>query len=62
MAQNLDGAIGGDRCGVPELLGEMVSSGALGKKSGRGFYDYATTPPSPRPIGTGPRGQQSRIS
>jgi 3-hydroxybutyryl-CoA dehydrogenase len=29
------------------LLVNMVTSGDLGVKSGRGFYDYSTTPPTP---------------
>jgi 3-hydroxybutyryl-CoA dehydrogenase len=29
------------------LLAKYVEAGWLGRKSGRGFYDYATTPPTP---------------
>ncbi|MFT4212909.1 MAG: 3-hydroxyacyl-CoA dehydrogenase family protein [Microbacterium sp.] len=32
----------GDRFTPPPLLVEMVAAGRLGKKSGRGFYDWAT--------------------
>jgi 3-hydroxybutyryl-CoA dehydrogenase len=35
------------RYAPPPLLRRMVSAGWLGRKSGRGFYDYATIPPSP---------------
>jgi 3-hydroxybutyryl-CoA dehydrogenase len=30
-----------------ELVERMVAEGRLGRKSGRGFYDYSTTPPTP---------------
>jgi len=33
------------RYAPPPLLKRMVLAGYYGKKSGRGFYDYATTPP-----------------
>jgi 3-hydroxybutyryl-CoA dehydrogenase len=36
-----------DRYGAPPLLRRMVAAGQHGKKSGRGFYDYATDPPIP---------------
>ena len=29
------------------LLAKYVEAGWLGRKSGRGFYDYGTTPPTP---------------
>jgi 3-hydroxybutyryl-CoA dehydrogenase len=35
------------RYAPPPLLKRMVIAGWLGKKSGRGFYDWATTPPTP---------------
>jgi 3-hydroxybutyryl-CoA dehydrogenase len=31
------------------ILEEMVKAGRLGRKSGRGFYDYAVDPPEPLP-------------
>src|SRR5262245_32653370 len=31
----------------PRILRRMVLAGVLGRKSGKGFYDYATNPPSP---------------
>jgi 3-hydroxybutyryl-CoA dehydrogenase len=32
------------------ILERMVSAGRLGRKSGRGFYDYAVDPPAPLPL------------
>ena len=29
------------------LLAKYVEAGWLGRKSGRGFYDYSTNPPTP---------------
>jgi 3-hydroxybutyryl-CoA dehydrogenase len=40
-------AYGEDRYGAPPVLRRMVAAGQHGKKSGRGFYDYATDPPIP---------------
>ena len=39
------------RYAPPPLLKRMVLAGYYGKKSGRGFYDYATTPPTPSTLG-----------
>ncbi|HWL39890.1 MAG TPA: 3-hydroxybutyryl-CoA dehydrogenase [Gemmatimonadaceae bacterium] len=39
------------RYAPPPLLKRMVIAGMLGKKSGRGFYDYATNPPSVSALG-----------
>jgi 3-hydroxybutyryl-CoA dehydrogenase len=33
------------------LLRRMVAAGLLGRKSGRGFYDYASDPPHPIDLG-----------
>jgi 3-hydroxybutyryl-CoA dehydrogenase len=33
------------RFAPPALLRQMVAAGWLGRKSGRGFYDYSVTPP-----------------
>src|SRR5690606_3674815 len=35
------------RYASPPLLRRMVALGRLGRKSGRGFYDYSTEPPLP---------------
>jgi 3-hydroxybutyryl-CoA dehydrogenase len=35
------------RYAPPPLLRRMVTAGRYGRKSGRGFYDYATDPPQP---------------
>src|SRR5918996_666920 len=35
------------RSAPPPLLRRMVTAGMHGRKSGRGFYDYATDPPRP---------------
>jgi 3-hydroxybutyryl-CoA dehydrogenase len=43
------GSHAGDRAAV-ELLEKMVEAGRLGRKSGRGFYDWSTTPPTPLPL------------
>ena len=39
------------RYAPPPLLKRMVLAGYYGKKSGRGFYDYGTTPPTPCNLG-----------
>ena len=46
-------AYGEDRYGAPPLLRRMVAAGHHGKKSGRGFYDYAVDPPVPVQLGAG---------
>jgi 3-hydroxybutyryl-CoA dehydrogenase len=37
------------RFAPPPLLKRMVQAGLYGRKSGRGFYDYAQDPPRPTP-------------
>ena len=39
------------RFAPPPLLRRMVTAGLHGRKSGRGFYDYATNPPTPIDLG-----------
>ncbi|HUF34736.1 MAG TPA: 3-hydroxybutyryl-CoA dehydrogenase [Gemmatimonadales bacterium] len=39
------------RYAPPPLLRRMVTAGLQGRKSGRGFYDYASDPPHPLDLG-----------
>jgi len=39
------------RYAPPPLLKRMVLAGMHGKKSGKGFYDYASNPPTVNPLG-----------
>jgi 3-hydroxybutyryl-CoA dehydrogenase len=39
------------RFAPPPLLKRMVLAGLYGKKSGMGFYNYSTTPPTPNDLG-----------
>ncbi len=39
------------RYAPPPLLRRMVAAGFFGRKSGRGFYDYASDPPVPTDLG-----------
>ncbi len=47
MASNLYDEYREARLTPPPLLRRLVVSGYLGRKSGKGFYDYSTTPPTP---------------
>jgi 3-hydroxybutyryl-CoA dehydrogenase len=39
------------RFAPPPLLKRMIAAGWLGRKSGNGFYNYATNPPAPNDLG-----------
>ena len=41
------------RFAPPSLMKRMVTAGFLGRKSGRGFYDYSVDPPRPNDFLTG---------
>jgi 3-hydroxybutyryl-CoA dehydrogenase len=45
-------AYGETRYAPPPLLRRMVEDGFHGRKSGRGFYDYAVEPPIPSAVGS----------
>ena len=47
IADIMVAAYGDDRYRAPQLLRGMVAAGSHGRKSGKGFYDYATEPPTP---------------
>ncbi len=47
MATNLYEEYREPRFTPPPLLRRLVLAGYLGRKSGKGFYDYASSPPSP---------------
>lgn len=43
IAEYLHGELGGEQYRPPEILRRMVAEGRLGKKSGRGFYEWEET-------------------
>lgn len=47
MSNNLYDEYRESRLTPPPLLKRLVLAGWLGRKSGKGFYDYSTTPPTP---------------
>jgi 3-hydroxyacyl-CoA dehydrogenase len=49
MAKLLYREFGDDCYRPPALLRRLVQEGQLGKKSGRGLYDYSTKPPRANP-------------
>ena len=48
------------RYAAPPLLQRMVVAGLYGRKTGRGFYDYAVDPPAPTELGLGVRESSKR--
>ncbi len=50
VSHDLAQRLGGDHYAPPDVIQKLVAVGDLGQKTGRGFYDWSTTPPSPRPL------------
>ena len=47
MASNLYEEYRSEAFAPPELLNRMLTLGFVGRKGGRGFYDYTAKPPAP---------------
>lgn len=48
ITQYLGAMLGGEQWTAPEVTRRLVEAGDLGKKTGRGFYDWSTGAPQPR--------------